>query len=460
MGYIVDLSEHNTVTDWPAAAKELEKVILRIGYRGSITHHEIREDAKFQKHLAAVKQMKIPYGIYFFPTSVTDEEAVEEAVWIRDHVKDLDLCMPVFLDTENVKSDRSGRADRLSKSTRTTLLRVISDRLLSYEIPCGVYSYTNWLANNVDLSQLDKRVIQNTWVAQNPKLTYTGTCAMWQYGTKKFSWTTAPVDVNRIMGRFIMEANRKEDKVAYSRDTIISKARTYLGAREGSSGHKQIIDRYNARKPLPRGYAVTYTDAWCATFVSSIAIQCGYTDIIPVECGCPQMITLAKSMGIWQESDANKPQKGDIILYDWQDSGAGDNAGNPDHIGYVESVSGSQMTIIEGNYNGAVKERTLAVNGRYIRGFITPRYTADAPAKKTASGKTELTITLPDIHLGDRGEHVRLWQFLADIEPQDGFYGPDSVADTKDWQKANGKTVDGWVGKGCWTKALKLKGWM
>ena len=312
----------------------------------------------------------------------------------------------------------------------------------------------------MDLSQLDKRVIQNTWVAQNPKLTYTGTCAMWQYGTKKFSWTTAPVDVNRIMGRFIMEANRKEDKVAYSRDTIISKARTYLGAREGSSGHKQIIDRYNARKPLPRGYAVTYTDAWCATFVSSIAIQCGYTDIIPVECGCPQMITLAKSMGIWQESDANKPQKGDIILYDWQDSGAGDNAGNPDHIGYVESVSGSQMTIIEGNYNGAVKERTLAVNGRYIRGFITPRYTADAPAKKTASGKTELTITLPDIHLGDRGEHVRLWQFLADIEPQDGFYGPDSVADTKDWQKANGKTVDGWVGKGCWTKALKLKGWM
>ena len=100
----------------------------------------------------------------------------------------------------------------------------------------------------------------------------------------------------------------------------------------------------------------------------------GYTDIIPVECGCPQMITLAKQMGIWVEDDSYVPKPGDIVLYDWQDSGSGDNTGTADHIGIVEKVVGSTETIIEGNYQDSVKRRELAVNGRYIRGYIVPRY--------------------------------------------------------------------------------------
>ena len=453
MGYIVDLSEHNTVTDWAAAAKDLDAAILRIGYRGSIegraTYKRITEDGKFRSHLAGCQKYGIPYAVYYFPTPVSDAEAKEEAAWLVDRIRDLDLCMPVFIDSENVQTDRSGRADKLSRKDRTRLLKVITDRLLAEGIPCGVYSYTSWIQNNMDLSALDSRVMKNTWVAQTPKLTYKGTCAMWQYGKKKFPWTTAPVDVDKVMGAFEMEV----EKTTYSRDTIIEKAQSYLGVVEGSARHREIIDRYNAKKPLPRGYAVKYTDAWCATFVSSIAIMCGYTDIIPTECGCPQMVTLAKQMGIWQESDAYRPQKGDIILYDWQDSGSGDNTGVPDHIGFVESVSGNQMTIIEGNYNGRVKERRLPVNGRYIRGFITPKYTAES------AGKTvQLTITLPEIHLGDKGEHVRLWQWLIGIK-QTGVYDEVAQAETRKWQKAHGKKVDGWIGKGCWSKVIQVRGW-
>ena len=470
MGYIVDLSEHNTVTNWSAAAKDIECAILRMGYRGSISglaaYKKITEDAKFRHNLENCIAHKIPYAVYFFPTSITDEEAVEEAVWIRDRVKGLDLKMPVFIDTENVLSNRHGRADRLSKATRTHLLRVLTDRLLSYGIPCGIYSYTSWFANNLDVTQMDARVIRNTWVAQNPSLTYKGTVALWQYGTRKFSWSSGPIDVNKKVGTFDMTVEKKEEqKVARYRNVIINKAKAYIGAMQGSAQHHEIIDAYNRYGKTygrPRGYTVTYTDAWCATFVSAIAAMCGYADIIPVECSCPQMVKLAQQKGIWKESDAYVPSPGDIILYDWEDSGAGDNTGNPDHIGYVEACSGGKITVIEGNMGNAshVGRRTLAVNGKYIRGFITPKYTAAEQEKKAEAKTNAFTITLPDIHLGDRGEHVRLWQFLADIEPQDGFYGNQSANDTKDWQKANGKTVDGWVGKGCWTKAFKMKGWM
>lgn len=158
------------------------------------------------------------------------------------------------------------------------------------------------------------------------------------------------------------------------REAIVSEAISHIGVKEGTVLHHKIIDRYNSRKPLPRGYAVKYTDPWCATFISYLAIVMGYTDIIPIECGCPQMITIAKQMGIWVEDDSYVPKPGDIVLYDWQDSGSGDNTGNPDHIGIVEKVVGNTETVIEGNYQDSVRRREIAVNGRYIRGYIVPRY--------------------------------------------------------------------------------------
>ncbi len=157
---------------------------------------------------------------------------------------------------------------------------------------------------------------------------------------------------------------------------IVAQAKAWLGYNESNGSHKQIIDVYNAHKPLARGYAVKYSDAWCATFVSACAIKCGCTDIIPTECGCNPMIQLFKNLGEWVENDAYVPNPGDIIFYDWQDSGSGDNKGSSDHVGIVEGVSGKTITIIEGNYSNAVKRRTLQVNGKYIRGYGVPKYAA------------------------------------------------------------------------------------
>ena len=171
-----------------------------------------------------------------------------------------------------------------------------------------------------------------------------------------------------------MAGGKRREPQQGQREAIVSEAISHVGVKEGTVLHHKIIDRYNSRKPLPRGYAVKYTDAWCATFISYLAIVMGYTDIIPVECGCPQMIELAKQMGIWVEDDSYVPKPGDIVLYDWQDSGSGDNTGTADHIGLIEKVVGNTETVIEGNYQDSVKRRELAVNGRYIRGYIVPRY--------------------------------------------------------------------------------------
>lgn len=169
-----------------------------------------------------------------------------------------------------------------------------------------------------------------------------------------------------------------------TRNKIVAQAQSWLGCKESDGSHKQIIDVYNAHKPLPRGYAVkciangdSKNDAWCATFVTACAIKCGATDIIPKECSCNKMIELFKNLGCWKEGDAYVPSPADIIFYDWEDTGSGDNVGVSDHVGIVEKVSGDTITVIEGNYSNACKRRTLKINGRYIRGYGVPKYVAE-----------------------------------------------------------------------------------
>ena len=162
------------------------------------------------------------------------------------------------------------------------------------------------------------------------------------------------------------------------REHIVTIAQGWLGCKESNGTHKKIIDTYNAHKPLARGYKVKYTDDWCSTFASAVAIKAGLTDIIPTECGCEKHINLFQKLGRWQEKDDYTPATGDYIFYDWQDSVAGDNKGYSDHVGIVVSVSGSTIKVIEGNYNNQVGYRTIKVNAKGIRGYGIPNYASKA----------------------------------------------------------------------------------
>lgn len=177
------------------------------------------------------------------------------------------------------------------------------------------------------------------------------------------------------------EGGKSNMTEAQLRQKVVGVLQGWIGRNESDGSHKEIIDTYNAHKPLARGYAVKYTDAWCAACASAAAIVAGLTDIIPTECGCAAMIELFKKLGSWEESDSYKPEPGDYIFYDWSDSGSGDNTGNPDHVGVVEKIAGSTITVIEGNKNNAVERRNIQVNGRYIRGYGVPKYSSKADTK-------------------------------------------------------------------------------
>lgn len=166
---------------------------------------------------------------------------------------------------------------------------------------------------------------------------------------------------------------------------IINLAQSWIGKNEKDGSFKEIIEIYNSQKELPQGYKVKTTDEWCATTISALAVKLGATDIIPTECSCQRFIELCKNKGIWVENDAHTAEPGNIILYDWNDDGKGENTGWADHIGLVEKVSGKTITVIEGNMNEKVGRRTIQVNGKYIRGYAVPKYSAETKKKTVAT---------------------------------------------------------------------------
>lgn len=175
-----------------------------------------------------------------------------------------------------------------------------------------------------------------------------------------------------------------------SANDILNVARKYMGTVEGGSNHAHILSVYNNTKPLPVGYKVSATDSWCATFVSFCAIEAGVPNFYGRECSVPRYVTIFESLGIWLEDGNITPKAGDIIVYNWDDA-VQPNNGTPDHIGFVEAVSGGMITTIEGNKNDSVSRRQLSVGNGNIRGYARPKYTGST-AKPATPNKSVTAI--------------------------------------------------------------------
>lgn len=191
---------------------------------------------------------------------------------------------------------------------------------------------------------------------------------------------------------------------------LIAVFQSWIGFSEKNGKHKQIIDKYNSVKPLPRGYAVKYTDNWCDTTLSAAGIVAGMSDLIGRECSCQRHIDIFKKLGIWNEDGSITPKPGYIIVYNWDDK-TQPNDGWADHIGIVEKVVGNKITTIEGNYSDSVKRRTIAVGNGRIRGYACPKYevaqsttkTSTVPAKATTGSKKDISVIAKEVMAGKWG---------------------------------------------------------
>lgn len=377
----IDISYHQGVIDFKSVKNSgIEFAIIREGYRNTT-------DSKFMEYVLKCKESKIPIiAVYHFSYALNEEEAKKEAELCINNVERAGLGKDtlIFIDFESdTVKKAAAKGVNLGKSECNKHTKAFCEEVKKLGYTPGIYTnkdyYKNWYEKDV-LSAY------KIWLAD-----YEGgpdyDCFIQQYSSKgSIPGIKGNVDLDYLYDD-IIQNEQGENRKVYSRNEVVHLAQSWIGKKESDGSFKSIIDLYNTIKPLPRGYKMKYTDAWCACTWSALAIALGYTDIMPIEVSCIKIIERAKEMGIWKESDTYIPQPGDGVLYDWQDNGLGDNTGQPDHIGIVDYVdqNSGYFTVIEGNYDNAVKKRTVSINGKYIRGFICPKYNDNSVINESTS---------------------------------------------------------------------------
>jgi GH25 family lysozyme M1 (1,4-beta-N-acetylmuramidase)/uncharacterized protein YraI len=362
---VIDISQFNNVTNWAKVKATKYPVIIRIGYRGSKTG-VITYDPRYKEYRKACENNGIEHGFYFFPCSITDSEAHEEALFIKNEIKNTKLMMPVFLDSEVVQRDKSGRSDKLSKEKRTRMLRIICEDLLKWGIPCGIYASRSWLYNNIDMSQIPADAVKNTWVAEyGVSMTkYTGYFIMWQFSSKEYvNGISGNVDMSNQYNDFHMMIDGKETtnnqqantnpepvkkveksevekiiKIAKGELEYLEKrSNSQLDSKTGNAGYNNYTKYWRDVKPEWQG------NPWCACFVTWVFMKALGKERAKQLLRHYPYLYCPTMKGLFA-LNAN-PKVGDIVIF-WK-------KGAFAHTGIVIAVDGDKFTTIEGNTSGA-----------------------------------------------------------------------------------------------------------
>ena len=189
-----------------------------------------------------------------------------------------------------------------------------------------------------------------------------------------------------------------------TREQAVAQAKAWHGKKESDGSYKEIVDVYNSAAIEK----AKYSTPWCAEFISAIGIKIGAD--FPISTSCGEQINMWKAMGCWVEDDAYTPAPGDVIYYDWDDKGKGDDTTGHDHTGMVIEVNGSKFKVEEGNKKDAVGTRTMSINGQYIRGYAVPKYDSavePAPAPAPTKSVDELAKEVIDGKWGNNPERKK-----------------------------------------------------
>ncbi len=187
----IDVSKWNGRIDWNAVKNSgVSYVIIRCGYRGS-SQGMLVEDPRFAANIKGATNAGLKVGVYFFSQAVDEVEAVYEASFVLDKVKNYRISYPIFLDVE----PSGGRGDKIDKATRTAVCKAFCQTIQNAGYTAGIYANKTWLNGKIDAGALGNFKI---WLAQYASTpSYTGRYDIWQYkSTGRVSGIKGDVDMN------------------------------------------------------------------------------------------------------------------------------------------------------------------------------------------------------------------------------------------------------------------------
>ena len=276
---VLDVSKYNTINDYSAAAAEIDGVIMRTGYRGYGSSGTLVKDNLFDTHMAGFTG-KTKIGVYWFTQAISKAEAIAEANYVYNIIKNHHIDFPVYIDSEYSNNNHDGRADSLSKANRTAYVIAFCDRMIELGYRAGVYASDSWYKSNLDLSQLYAKDY-SLWVARYSTTSpiYVSGYDGWQY-TSRGSLPGIPARID--LSHFYNDVAGWVTK----EDTII------LETVDHSLEYTYTTYTGKALKPKVNFYALTEGRDYTVEYVDNIKAGTGKaiaTGILPLYSGSVTM---------------------------------------------------------------------------------------------------------------------------------------------------------------------------
>jgi hypothetical protein len=260
-------------------------------------------------------------------------------------------------------------------------------------------------------------------------------------------------------------------------DKVLSIAKAEVGYHEGrSNGHWNNFQKYSPAVP---GLEWSQNQAWCATFVSWVALKAGVADLYPRTASCAVGVSWFKNAGRFSEY----PAVGAQIFY-------GNGGGS--HTGIVYAYDDTYAYTYEGNTNASggaegdgVYAKKRVRRDAYVYGYGLPKFpegikSADpkfageapkptTPTKPTTPAKPSTTKPkyepFPGVAWFKKNPKSPIVTAMGKRLVAEGCSayksGPGAQWTDADkasyakWQRKNGYTgadADGWPGKSTWDK--------
>lgn len=189
----IDVSEYQGHIDWAKVREAgIEFVMIRIGWRGQ-TQGKLTEDTMAQANYAGAKAAGLKIGAYFFSQAITEQEAVAEAEYAMNCIRDWELDLPLVFDWEYVGGEaRTGSMDP----------RLLTDCSVAFCDTVALAGYRPMIYFNLfqaeHLLYLEELNRYPFWLAMySDQMDYPYAVDMWQYScTGRVPGIETPVDLN------------------------------------------------------------------------------------------------------------------------------------------------------------------------------------------------------------------------------------------------------------------------
>ncbi len=205
---VIDVSEFNGSINWSLVSKHVDAAIIRAGYRGYGAAGTLATDKKFKANIQGALAQKIPVGVYWCSQALSVAEAMAEADYLRRLLDGYDVRYPVYLDSEHMGPNASGRADKIGKARRTSYGLAFCRAMRDYGYTVGLYCSESWYKTEIDGAAFAKDGFE-TWIAKYSSLKPSMACDAWQYTDKgHVSGISGSVDISHFYWDYAISEDR------------------------------------------------------------------------------------------------------------------------------------------------------------------------------------------------------------------------------------------------------------